>query len=76
MERSLNYLERSNQRFRIFHLNFVKIFTGDDYLKELRCTNCGKLLLKAVKEYEAAREGHELEVKCKRCHSVNKYKAK
>ena len=47
-------------------------------MKELRCTKCGKLLLKATKEYEAgtALSRCDLEVQCTRCRAINGYKVK
>ncbi|MFJ7839890.1 hypothetical protein ACIQXG_10445 [Lysinibacillus sphaericus] len=45
-------------------------------MKELRCTKCGKLLLKASSEYEAgaALIQYDLEVQCTRCKAINRYK--
>ncbi|MGN7478064.1 Com family DNA-binding transcriptional regulator [Solibacillus silvestris] len=43
---------------------------------ELRCTECGKLLGKAAKEYEAASYNPDLELKCRKCGTINKYKRK
>ncbi len=49
-------------------------------MKELRCTKCGKLLLKASREYEAGAVHIqcELEVQCTRsgCKVINRFKAK
>ena len=47
-------------------------------MKELRCTKCGKLLLKAAKEYEASVSPCDLEVQCTRssCKTINHYKVK
>lgn len=47
-------------------------------MKELRCTKCGKLLLKAAKEYEAGDtlKQFDLEVQCTRCKAINRYKVK
>lgn len=47
-------------------------------MKELRCTKCGKLLLKATKEYEASVSQCDLEVQCTRssCKAINHYKVK
>lgn len=47
-------------------------------MKELRCTKCGKLLLKASREYEAgaALIQCDLEVQCTRCKAINRYKVK
>ena len=45
-------------------------------MKEIRCTKCSKLLLKANKEYEISTNGCELEVQCTRCKAINRYKAK
>lgn len=43
---------------------------------ELRCTHCGKLLGKTNKPYEAAPINPDLELKCRKCGTINKYKAK
>jgi len=45
-------------------------------MKEIRCTKCSKLLLKANKEYEVSTNDCELEVQCTRCKAINRYKAK
>jgi len=49
-------------------------------MKELRCTKCGKLLLKASREYEAGAVliQCDLEVQCTRsgCKTINRYKDK
>lgn len=47
-------------------------------MKEIRCTKCGKLLLKAAKEYEDGTERNQcdLEVQCTRCKAINRYKIK
>ena len=49
-------------------------------MKELRCTKCGKLLLKASREYEAGAVHIQcdLEVQCTRsgCKTINRYKVK
>lgn len=45
-------------------------------MKELRCTKCGKLLLKANIEYEVSTSDCELEVQCTRCKAINHYKIK
>lgn len=48
-------------------------------MKELRCTKCGKLLLKAAKEHKASitLTQFDLEVQCTRssCKAINRYKA-
>lgn len=45
-------------------------------MKEIRCTKCNKLLLKANKEYEESTNDCELEVQCTRCKAINRYKVK
>ena len=47
-------------------------------MKEIRCTKCRKLLLKANKEYEVSSNVCELEVQCTRsgCKTINRYKVK
>lgn len=49
---------------------------GISMLVDLRCTECGKLLGKAAKEYEAAPYNPDLELKCRKCGTINKYKSK
>lgn len=47
-------------------------------MKEIRCTKCSKLLLKANKEYESSTNDCELEVQCTRsgCKIINRFKVK
>lgn len=45
-------------------------------MNEVRCASCAKLLLKSVKEYEVCKEAAQIEIKCTKCKSINKYKSK
>lgn len=47
-------------------------------MNEIRCTKCGKLLLKAAKEHEAGTplSQCDIEIQCTRCKAINCYKVK
>ncbi|MFF5993954.1 hypothetical protein AAGS61_04215 [Lysinibacillus sp. KU-BSD001] len=45
-------------------------------MKEIKCSQCSKLLLKAKKDHEVSHHDYDLEVKCKHCKAINRYKAK
>lgn len=45
-------------------------------MKDIKCAGCSKLLLKAKREHEVSKRDFDLEVKCKHCKAINRYKAK